>query len=126
MKIKTIPLVSLRRQRYGTRRLQAGDTFDARRGDVAALIAMGNARRSEGAVSTPRTAPKPEPKVAPSATAQVNELEVLRAQYALLAGRRPHNFWKVDKIRAELARMREAETAQASGAPDTDQEAPEA
>jgi hypothetical protein len=102
MKIKTVPMVALNRQTYGTRRLQAGDVFEVRTSDVATLIALRRAERSTAAPSAPVLQPAPAPWP---------DLAGLRAQYEALAGKKAHNFWKADKLKAAIAELAAAKGA---------------
>lgn len=56
-------LIAIRRLAYGTRRLMAGDAFDANGTDAGALIAVGRARLAKVEDEKPeKAAPKPKGK----------------------------------------------------------------
>ena len=75
---------ALKAMTYATRRLRAGDEFEASRRDARILAAIGRADY----------APDPEP-VAPLADA--------RAEYQAKIGKRPFHGWDIATIKAKIA-----------------------
>lgn len=85
-------LVATRALRYGTRRLQAEDGFQAPARDARLLVAIGKARyATENA-----TAAEALPPVA-------DDLPALRQTYQTKTGRRPFMGWDAATLRAKIA-----------------------
>jgi hypothetical protein len=87
-------LNSTARMTYGTRRLIAGDTFEASRSDARVLIALGKARPVEALGSSEESAE--------------TETASLRDEYERLFGRRPYGGWDDAKLREKIIRAKDA------------------
>ncbi len=98
---KTCIMTAMRPMRYGTRRLQAGDTFKAN--DVHALLMF---KRGQAAYAKPvvkfaqASAVVPDGSIPP---APVDEMTALRAQYTAALGKRPFPGWSADVLREKMA-----------------------
>lgn len=89
-------LIATRALTYGTRRLTAGDAFQARPRDARILLAIGKAR-----------VPAAEP-AEPPAVDDDDDLDALRAEAAEL-GVEVDGRWKEKRLRAEIEKARGAE-----------------
>lgn len=109
MKVK---LEALKRQSYNTRRLEAGDVFEADRKFARVLIAQKRAREFSGEVARP--APEPEPAPADNDRASeagseespaepASEINELRTEYERVVGKRPFNGWDAATLRERMA-----------------------
>lgn len=79
-------LIATKPGRYGTRRLQANDTFQARPRDARLLVAIGKAQ------------------YAPQCPAkQVDDIGKLRIAYENAFGKRPFMGWDADTLREKIA-----------------------
>lgn len=88
-------LVSKSRMTYGTRRLAAGDEFDATHSHGRVLLALGKATvpgRAKKAVKVPHH----------------DEISLLRAEYERVYGKKPFGAWKEDKLREKIAEAAES------------------
>lgn len=88
-------LVSKSRMTYGTRRLAAGDEFDATNSHGRLLLALGKATVPGPAKKTPKVQ-------------QHNEITLLRAEYERIYGKKPFGAWKEDKLREKIAEAAES------------------
>lgn len=79
---------------YNTRRLSAGDVFQARPRDAKLLIAIKKAKTAGVKVQS----------VAPSAHVPVSDASTLRAEYARKFGKKPYMGWDAATLQAKLAR----------------------
>lgn len=123
-------MVASRPFTYGTRRLRAGDTFEASETDAVVLQAVGHARYG---TRTGAATPKPRRRRQPDAPAPVTAAQIdtpppgdagapgaadpaadLRARYFELTGKKPHPFWREARIAEEIAKI------EAGDAGDTD------
>jgi len=77
--------------RYNTRRLVAGEEFEARPRDARVLAAVGKAR------------PAAEPQVRYPAMPPHDEITLLRAEYQRRFGKRPFMGWDEAQLREKLA-----------------------
>lgn len=115
--MKTIKMTATRSWKYGTRRLEAGDVFDARKGHAKVLAALKRA-----VVTSEVLPPVPEPLKTRVMTARdpldhdgdgrkggaekpepSDDLTALRAEYTEKVGRRPFMGWDADTLRAKIA-----------------------
>lgn len=81
-----VDMIATKKLKYGTRRLTAGDPFEARHDrDARLLIGIGKARRAE----------KAEPAK--------DELAELRAEYQEVVGKRPFYGWDAVTLREKIA-----------------------
>ncbi|MBZ9653537.1 hypothetical protein [Phyllobacterium lublinensis] len=90
-------LIATKSMTYATRRLQAGEQFEAGPRDARLLIAIKKAKPGDGdgeAGTSVPTIPVPEP---------VGELAVLRAEYKAIAGKAAFNGWNAGKLREKIA-----------------------
>jgi hypothetical protein len=105
--MKRIPMIAAKSLTYGTRRLRAGDTFDASRQDVRVLTAVGLARETNRPPPPPNTqsakgdAPRREPDLRSMEDANT-DIDMLRQQYQAIKGREPDKRWRVARLRAEI------------------------
>jgi len=77
--------------RYGTRRLRAGDLFEASSRDARILSAIGKASYATRAM---RAAPDPEP---------VEDIADVRAEYERVIGKRAYHGWDIPTLRQKMA-----------------------
>ncbi|HTN40833.1 MAG TPA: hypothetical protein VLZ84_06745 [Asticcacaulis sp.] len=87
-------LIATKALMYNTRRLMAGDAFQAKPADAKLLIAIKKARRpEEGAEAfSPRAAPVSD------------DASALRAEYERKFGKKPYMGWDADMLQSKLAR----------------------
>lgn len=87
--------------RYSTRRLLPGDVFEASSRDARLLLAV---RKAE-VVREPAIVPPPPPEVAAKIAAVVlpPDLNVLRAEYEAVIGRKPFTGWGAEVLRNKIA-----------------------
>lgn len=87
---------------YATRRLLAGDTFEASSRDARLLVGIKKARphpdRVPGSIEPP-----PTEVGAKIAAQQPSELAQLRATYKAKTGKNAAPSWKVEDLKAKLA-----------------------
>lgn len=111
--MKRVSMVARKMLRYGTRRLRAGDTFEAARMDAIVLAAVGLAVEAPRPTYATR-ALKPEQTkkiaaalvdrpVAAAAPPADAGLDALRAEYTALTGKKPHHLWRAPRLQAEIA-----------------------
>jgi hypothetical protein len=109
-KPKTVTLVAIKIPRYAGKALRSGDTFEAAPKDAkvltAAKLATYGTRDQARAPMRRLEAPALESVVTTDAIPPSDELSVLRDDYEIIAGKKALGFWKADKIRAELEKMR--------------------
>lgn len=107
---RTKKIVASKSMRYGTRMLQAGDTFDAKERDARLLIAIGRAKLAPD---------EPAPVVQPPTPAQVDAIrsvvepsipliEALRNEYRERTGAEPPKQWGIPKLTKEVSDLRNA------------------
>lgn len=83
-------LIATKGLRYGTRRLQAEDTFSAKPRDARLLVAIGKARyATTDAVADDES--------------QDDDLAELRATYQEKVGKRAYHGWDADTLRGKIA-----------------------
>jgi hypothetical protein len=105
-------LKALKQMKYGTRRLEAGDVFDAKDRDARVLLATKKVAKVRAAAelappppalaqaiqqSFPGTAPAPDP-----------DLAAARAEYRAALGRAPWHRWTAAELRERIAEARRA------------------
>lgn len=113
-KQRTVPMTNVKLPRYAGKALKAGDPFEATVKDAKMLAAAKLATYgTRDQARRPKTVRAPSP--APTATADTAELADLRARYEQLAGKKPHNFLKADKLKAAIAELEKAEDAALHG-----------
>ena len=103
-----IPMIARKSLRYGTRRLRAGDTFDAARQDARVLTAVGLASEHKPGKPVPVRVPRkpaPAPRVQEPEAFVDPEVEALRDEYKTRTGRRPHYTWNAERIREAIASL---------------------
>lgn len=100
--MKRVHLVAARPLRYGTRRLRAGDTFDAAPGEARVYTAVGLASVCHKAPTQAAAVPA----LPPSIETPAPELDAARAEYEALAGRVPDRRWGLSRLKGELAMIR--------------------
>lgn len=85
-------MIATRDLRYATRRLKAGDDFEAKtKRDAKLLSAIGKARYA-GAAEVVAPPPAPAPDVG-----------ALRERYVVLFGRKPYMGWDADVLSDKIA-----------------------
>jgi hypothetical protein len=110
--MKRVHLVAAKPMRYGTRRLKAGETFDASRAEAQIYRAIG------WASDVPATAPAPvraarvvhaavlraaDDGELRTAVMQVDDdLDVLRTEYEMRADRAADKRWGVTRLKSEI------------------------
>lgn len=112
-----IQMVARRDMRYGTRRLKAGDSFEATRADARILTAV---KRAEPYVRPTADIPAIPEKLKARAAASVTQAPVppaiqdqtesddrapLRAEYQAKFGKKPFHGWDADTLKAKLAEV---------------------
>jgi hypothetical protein len=80
-------LIATKSMTYNTRRLMAGDLFQAKPRDARVLTAIGKARLAG-------EAPK---------AAELEDIAAVRAEYEQIVGKRPFNGWDVATLREKMA-----------------------
>lgn len=86
-------LIATKALTYRTRRLVAGDLFEARPRDARLLVAIGKARDAAvGAQPVRKPAPAANTAVAP-----------LRAEYERVVGKKPFNGWDAATLQEKIA-----------------------
>jgi hypothetical protein len=117
-----VDMIATKKLKYGTRRLTAGDPFEARHDrDARLLIGIGKARyatRDMVAADTPaQTTPADGLKIVgnrgpdlvdlPSGSkvepAETDDRPALRAEYEVKFGKKPFPGWSADVLREKLA-----------------------
>jgi hypothetical protein len=125
-------LIAIKPLRYGTRRMQAGDTFSATPRDARILIGIKKARdvnaRDVGALPPPPAPLQKQPSRQNPAAAPAKDSDAaLRQTYLELTGRKAFANWKTETLERLIAEARaarqdaDAGLGQAGGAPDADQ-----
>lgn len=96
---KRVQLVTLKPFTYAARALRARAPFEASEQDAKVLVA---ARLAEYATAESKAPPAPiVAKPAPPPVVD-DELTQLRADYAARAGKKPHTFWRAERLRKEI------------------------
>lgn len=110
-------LIANKGLRYATRRMMAGDEFEANNRDARVLVAIGKARhaRVPGAVDAPPAAVLHKVKNVADQTGQARgggkasapdgdkeALNKLRADYQALVGKKPFAGWKADELQRRI------------------------
>lgn len=104
-----VDMIATKGLRYGTRRLMAGDPFEARHDrDARLLIGIGKARYATrvtvAADEPPVWAPASVSTAMPApAAAHVDERPALRAEYEAKFGKKPFMGWDAAALREKLA-----------------------
>lgn len=97
---------------YASRRLLAGDTFQARgRSDARVLVALGRAEyavKGASASAMPTPAAQDADPPPPGGTADPS-VATLRAQYEELFGKKPFNGWDAATLSAKISEKSTAE-----------------
>jgi hypothetical protein len=89
-----IAMVALKPMAYATRRLKAGDEFEAKPAEATVLRHLGHARDADRA---------PPPRPAPPA--EIVDLDTLRARFEAASGRRADRRWGANRLATELAAL---------------------
>lgn len=87
-------LIAVRPLTYATRRLQAGDEFEASSQDARVLIAVKRAKSVDEAS---------EPGPAPSSQPPMDDIAALRDEYLAAIGKRPFNGWDAAELRKRIS-----------------------
>lgn len=101
-------LVATKGLRYATRRMMAGDEFEASNRDARLLVAIGKARpaRVPGTIGAPPVAILQKVKngigQTKSSDGDKDALNKLRADYQMLVGKKPFAGWKVDELQRRI------------------------
>lgn len=96
-------LIAKRDMRYGTRRLKAGDYFEASKRDAKVLAAVKRADYAPGNRMPSNVPPIPEGLKKQVEQQDGEEIKGLREQYASKFGKRPYMGWDAETIRQKLA-----------------------
>lgn len=91
-------MIASRKLIYGTRRLKAGDDFDASTRDARVLHAIGRASYATKVVTV-----QPDP-------APVDDIADVRAEYERVVGKRPFMGWDTPTLRQKMAEAGAADT----------------
>lgn len=91
---------ALTAMRYATRRLQAGDTFEAKPKDVRVLEAIRKAKVLRDPVDL---SPPPAALVAKVMGGPDDDLSAARDEYQAVIGKRPYHGWDVATLREKIA-----------------------
>lgn len=126
-------LIATKAFSYNTRRLVAGDLFQARRSDARLLVALKKAKRPVGGVAseeldvvvvpvqvietshTPpdtmvsQVVPTTLPETPSAVDVKALDIAALRAQYKDMFGKAPFNGWKAEELIARIAAGKDAE-----------------
>lgn len=98
-----LPMLATKAMTYGTRRLKAGDAFEANRQDARVLSAIGKADYSTRMlVAEPQPAAQRQAAPAPKVDAP-DDIAALRAAYHEKIGKRPFHGWDAETLRAKMA-----------------------
>jgi hypothetical protein len=101
--MKRIPMIASKVLTYGTRRLRAGDTFEATPQHARVLTAVGLARETARiSVPAPKPVSKPAPVRPPLPPIVETELSQLRYDYEVKTGSKADMRWGVARLRAEI------------------------
>jgi hypothetical protein len=92
---------------YGTRRLVAGDTFEAPRRDADLLRRIGRARYTEG-TEDPLDHDKNGKKGGSKAAKKADDLTDLRKQYQDAIGKKPFAGWDAETLKTKIAEATKA------------------
>jgi len=107
-KSKRVELIAAKLPRYAGKALKAGQAFYATPAHAKLLT---TAKLATYPTRDQARAPMLARQVAPLAPEpDASEVATLRADYENLAGRKPHNFWKADRLRAEIDKLLESQT----------------
>lgn len=116
-----VKMVALDRMRYGTRRLLAGDTFEAPAAEARVWTALKKAKeaplRPPAALSKPPAAlvkkvpkkneePQPvaeQPDEVAAVIAEADTLAATREEYQVKLGKRPFHGWDVEELRRRIS-----------------------
>lgn len=109
-------LIATRSGTYGTRRLRAGEPFDATNQYGNIYIALGRAKRpptdAASTVTIPASAVPPQSTSAgPEQRTAEDELVMLKAEFTRLTGQAPPSNWGVRALRNRLANLAETKDA---------------
>ena len=116
---RTVSMIAGKLPRYAGKALKAGEAFEAAQKDAKVLAA---AKLATYDTRDQARQPKVErkPPSAPAPNADAGDLAKLRTDYKDLAGKPAHNFWKADRVRAEIDKLLAADTTDAGGVADDD------
>lgn len=99
-------MIAARSMTYGTRRLQAGEAFEAPRRDARLLAAMGRAKTvevEEAGSQEPRDPLDHDSDGRKDGSESGGDaLKALRAEYHDVVGKRPFAGWDADTLRAKI------------------------
>lgn len=99
-------LIANKGLRYATRRMMAGDEFEANNRDARVLVAIGKARhaRVPGSIEAPpaAVAQKAQKAAAKAPAGNKDALNKLRADYQTLVGKKPFAGWKEDELQRRI------------------------
>lgn len=99
-----IKMIATQAMKYGTRRLEAGDVFEARKGHARVLEALKRAKETTDAIPQIPVALKTRVLKASAPKAEPTEdLSDLRAEYERAVGRRPFMGWDAAELRKRIA-----------------------
>ncbi|MGV7119566.1 hypothetical protein [Sphingopyxis sp. 550A] len=101
-----VDMVATRNLKYGTRRLMAGDPFEARHDrDARLLVGIGKARYATKVAVASDKPVVSRPLATPQAPAAVeaDERPALRAEYETKLGKKPFGGWSADVLREKIA-----------------------
>lgn len=99
-----VRLIAAKPMRYGTRRLVAGEDFEAKERDANLLVRLKRATPWERAKADIPPIPKAlKAAVTPQPEGEVDERAALRAEYQEKFGKRAFPGWSADELRAKLA-----------------------
>ncbi len=98
-------LIATKSFTYNTRRLQAGDEFEARPQDALLLVGIRKARdpeeRKPGKIAPPHAALKEKITPAPE-----DDIAAVRAEYLDVVGKKPFMGWDIETLREKIAAAR--------------------
>ncbi|KQX35327.1 hypothetical protein ASD04_14905 [Devosia sp. Root436] len=99
-------LIATKGLRYATRRMMAGDEFEANNRDARVLVAIGKARpmRMPGSIDAPPPAIVEKAKQVAAKTSDDDKgaLNKLRADYQTLVGKKPFAGWKAGELQRRI------------------------
>ena len=98
-----VDMIATKRLKYGTRRLTAGEPFEARHDrDARLLIGIGKARYATRDMVAIDQRPAPAPAPVDDAES-ADDRPALRAEYETKFGKKPFGGWSAETLREKLA-----------------------